>query len=175
MTISSGTSSPESMNFFASRPSGWLTRIASRSMSPVEICGMPYFSVMNCACVPLPAPGKPKRIIFIVVSTWFGNAPCASPGRGREAIVMAFVAARNRECQRATPGRAPSGGVDQAPYPVQVVLRVHTSVRSIGGHQHADAQAMPQHAQLFERLPLFQRRGSEPRVTAQESRAIGVD
>jgi hypothetical protein len=30
-------------------------------MSPVEICGMPYFSVMNAACVPLPAPGAAEK------------------------------------------------------------------------------------------------------------------
>jgi hypothetical protein len=32
-------------------------------MSPVEICGTPYFSMMKFACVPLPAPGAPRRMM----------------------------------------------------------------------------------------------------------------
>jgi hypothetical protein len=35
---------------------------AARSMSPVEIWGIPYFWVMNAACVPFPAPGGPRSI-----------------------------------------------------------------------------------------------------------------
>ena len=62
MMTSSGTSAPASMNFFASRPSGVPALTAARSMSPVEICGMPNFCEMNAACVPLPAPGAPSRI-----------------------------------------------------------------------------------------------------------------
>jgi hypothetical protein len=34
-------------------------------MSPVEICGILKCSVMNVACVPLPAPGAPNKMIRI--------------------------------------------------------------------------------------------------------------
>jgi len=54
--ISSDTSWPASITFLASSPSGVPALTAARNMSPVEICGMPYFSVMNAACVPFPAP-----------------------------------------------------------------------------------------------------------------------
>src|SRR5690606_23676773 len=62
MMMSSETSPPVSMIFFASSPGGVWALTAARSMSPVEIWGMPNFSVMNAACVPLPAPGGPSRI-----------------------------------------------------------------------------------------------------------------
>src|SRR5262249_5453273 len=39
--------------------SGVPARCASRSMSPVEICGTPKRSPSRRACVPLPAPGGP--------------------------------------------------------------------------------------------------------------------
>ncbi|MNY68068.1 hypothetical protein D3C86_2057740 [compost metagenome] len=60
--MSSDTSPPASITFLASMPSGVPAFTAARSMSPVEICGMPNFSQMNLACVPLPAPGAPNRI-----------------------------------------------------------------------------------------------------------------
>jgi hypothetical protein len=50
---------------------------AARSMSPVDIWGIPNFSQINLACVPFPAPGAPNRInrmvnsLFIIES---GNA-----------------------------------------------------------------------------------------------------
>src|SRR5438105_4050354 len=49
----------------AARPNGVPALTAARSMSPVEICGMPYFWQMKLACVPLPAPGAPNRISLI--------------------------------------------------------------------------------------------------------------
>src|SRR2546430_2334956 len=60
--VSPGPGWPASMTFFAASPSGVPAFTAARSMSPVEICGMPNFSRMKAACVPLPAPGGPKRI-----------------------------------------------------------------------------------------------------------------
>ena len=60
--MSSPTSAPESMTFLASTPSGVPALTAARNMSPVEICGMPYFWQMKVACVPLPAPGAPNKI-----------------------------------------------------------------------------------------------------------------
>ena len=62
MMMSSETSAPESMTCFAAMPSGEPALTAARSMSPVEICGMPYASVMNAAWVPLPAPGGPSKM-----------------------------------------------------------------------------------------------------------------
>ena len=41
MMMSSETSAPLSITFFAARPSGVPAFTAARSMSPVEICGMP--------------------------------------------------------------------------------------------------------------------------------------
>ncbi len=60
--MSSETSAPLSITCFAASPSGVPALTAARSMSPVEICGMPYARVMNVAWVPLPAPGGPSRI-----------------------------------------------------------------------------------------------------------------
>ena len=40
-------------------------------ISPVEIWVIPYFSAILVACVPLPAPGAPRRIIFILFLTIF--------------------------------------------------------------------------------------------------------
>jgi hypothetical protein len=34
-------------------------------MSPVDICGTPYFSASSFACVPFPEPGGPNKTIFI--------------------------------------------------------------------------------------------------------------
>ena len=45
-----------SITFFAARPISLPALTAARSMSPVEICGMPYFLQMKVAWVPLPAP-----------------------------------------------------------------------------------------------------------------------
>ena len=47
MMMSSETSAPLSITFFAARPSGVPAFTAARSMSPVEICGMPNASVMK--------------------------------------------------------------------------------------------------------------------------------
>ena len=40
--------------------------IAPRRMSPVAIAGMLYFSEILADCVPLPAPGAPNNISFIL-------------------------------------------------------------------------------------------------------------
>ena len=61
---SSGTSSPASMIALAWVPSAVPAFTAARSMSPVESWTMPKRSTSRCACVPLPAPGGPRRIRF---------------------------------------------------------------------------------------------------------------
>src|ERR1022692_990171 len=45
----------------AVRPSSVPWATLYRRMSPVEICGIKYRSMMRLACVPLPAPGGPSR------------------------------------------------------------------------------------------------------------------
>jgi hypothetical protein len=49
MMMSSDTRPPASMTFFAARPSSVPALMAARSISPVEICGMLYFSLMKLA------------------------------------------------------------------------------------------------------------------------------
>src|SRR5258708_21992101 len=68
MKRGSGTRSPGSMKRLASTPSGETAFTAARSMSHVEMCGMPNFSLMKVAWVPLPAPGAPNRIKRMVIS-----------------------------------------------------------------------------------------------------------
>src|SRR5215470_20040322 len=46
------------------RPSAVSFAIASRRMSPVAMCGMPYSAAIRFAWVPLPAPCGPKRRMF---------------------------------------------------------------------------------------------------------------
>ena len=62
LKMSSDTRPPSSMIFFAATPRSLPALTCARSMSPVEIWGMPYFSLMTLAWVPLPAPGPPNRI-----------------------------------------------------------------------------------------------------------------
>ena len=47
--MSSETRPPASITFLASMPSGVPALTAARSMSPVEICGIPNFSLMKLA------------------------------------------------------------------------------------------------------------------------------
>jgi len=71
----SGTSWPRSMNRRAASPSAVPLCCASRSMSPVDICGTLNASCSKRACVPLPAPGGPSITTRTVV-------PTADPGFG---------------------------------------------------------------------------------------------
>ena len=61
ITTLSGTSSPASMYFLASRPIWVWFLTAARRMSPVEMWGMPYSATMRPAWVPLPAPGRSEQ------------------------------------------------------------------------------------------------------------------
>src|SRR5690606_18107232 len=62
------TSSPASMMAFALRPTSVCAATAARSMSPVESCRIPRCSIRRAACVPLPAPGGPRRMMFIALT-----------------------------------------------------------------------------------------------------------
>ena len=57
----------------------------------------------------------------------------------------------------------------------QVFRRVHPGVRRIVAHGDRDGKAVPERAQLFERLEPFQRRRCKPRKTRQKARPICVD
>src|SRR5688572_27508262 len=59
---SSGTSPPFSMMGPTCFPTGVPAAMASRSMSPVEMRGMPRCSASRAACVPFPAPGGPRKM-----------------------------------------------------------------------------------------------------------------
>jgi len=53
------------MKALAFRPVGVPFFTAARRMFPVEMVGMPSFWLIISAWVPFPAPGAPKRMIFI--------------------------------------------------------------------------------------------------------------
>ncbi|SKV44671.1 Uncharacterised protein [Mycobacteroides abscessus subsp. abscessus] len=61
LVTSLGTRSPASRYCLACRPSSVPSLMFERNRSPVEICGIPNFSEISCACVPLPAPGGPSN------------------------------------------------------------------------------------------------------------------
>src|SRR5438309_4921696 len=65
LTISSETSAPEAITALAWRPIRVPAETAARNMSPIETWTMPRSSASICACVPLPAPGGPSRMMFI--------------------------------------------------------------------------------------------------------------
>src|SRR4051812_7813711 len=133
--MSSDTSWPPSITFFAATPSGVPAFTAARSMSPVEICGMPNFALMKPACVPLPAPGGPRRINLIKA----GSLSC-------------------KHCKHG----------------LQILRRVHAGRNfAIRGH-HRDPVAVPQNAQLLERLGFLERRRRKGRETLEEIRAVRV-
>ena len=48
-------------------------------MSPVESCTSPRLAASSCACVPLPAPGGPRRMRFICDRPCWKMRPSASP------------------------------------------------------------------------------------------------
>src|SRR6185436_7151933 len=134
MMMSSEISWPESITFFASLPSGVPAFTAARSMSPVEICGMPNFSRMNCACVPLPAPGGPRRISRMKVASF------------------------NHSTHR-----------------IEVLRRVDPRWNLGFADRYRNAETVPEHAQLLQRLRRLQRRRLQPRVPLEEADAVAVD
>src|SRR5699024_12052355 len=60
-----------SLHSFPTRRSSDLSSVpslmAKRNISPVEICGILYFSFIFSACVPFPAPGRPIKIKFTAI------------------------------------------------------------------------------------------------------------
>src|SRR5260221_9526963 len=123
MMMSSETSWPASITFFAARPSGVPALTAARSMSPVEICGMANFFASTAACVPLPAPGGPSRI------------------RRMKAVSS-----------------------DHFTHGLEILRRIHPRRDLRLADRYRNAVAVPEHAQLLERLGLFRRRRRQARV-----------
>src|SRR3954470_6670168 len=68
-TISSETSSPAAITAFALRPISVPAATAALSMSPVESWTIARCSTRRLAWVPLPAPGGPRRRMFIAAES----------------------------------------------------------------------------------------------------------
>ncbi len=79
-TRSSETSPPASITSFACLPTSVPAATAARSMSPVLSCGMPSASTILGACVPLPAPGGPNRIMILRAAIETTGARCDARG-----------------------------------------------------------------------------------------------
>ena len=75
MIRSSPTSSPRAIVSLMAFPSSEPLLTASRRMSPVETLGIPCSRANRSACVPLPAPGGPRRMSFTAVPL---PEPCGS-------------------------------------------------------------------------------------------------
>ena len=96
----SGTNAPVPMMDLALIPSGVCPATFSRSRSPVEICGMPKVLEISLACVPLPAPGAPSRIIGPTMRS-FAIELTADVG-----AVMFDLASRTAALSARVPGRS---------------------------------------------------------------------
>ncbi len=70
--ISSLTSCPDAITALARSPIGVPAATASRSMSPVEMCGIPLAAANDFACVPFPAPGGPSITRFSAITVGSG-------------------------------------------------------------------------------------------------------
>src|SRR5579859_1344510 len=154
--MSSDTSFPESMIFLAANPSGVPAFTAARSMSPVEICGMPKRRLMQAACVPFPAPGGPRSTSLIVRVSWFGSAPAWIPEERQKLPVMPCL-------------------VKQSADSLQVFGSIDPGHRCVRADADSYGEPVPQGAQLLERLEALQRRQLQARVSTQKTGAISID
>src|SRR5450631_1794483 len=178
--MSSDTSAPESMTFFAAIPSGVPALTAERSISPVEICGMPYASLTKAAWVPLPAPGGPSNMSRIgcksrVKRTLGIDLSKARPRR--HGAVEPCLSNARRFCPQSrqrSNGRGGRGG-EQGAHPLQILLGVDARRRRAARNADDDAVSVPQRAQLLKSLETLDRRRTERRVMAQEAHPVGVE
>ena len=76
---SSGISPPCPRMASTRRPSGVSSRATLRSISPLDIWGMPNLSVSQAAWVPFPAPGYPIRTTFKLRTPPPDSAPLQEP------------------------------------------------------------------------------------------------
>ena len=119
MMMSSPTRPPASITCLAARPIAVPAFTAARSMSPVDICGIPKRWQMKVACVPLPAPGAPRSIsriavlgcLVVVRWHWAGLlvADCLRMRIARDTWRLAYpedhsARTRSRSCGVSTPG-----------------------------------------------------------------------
>src|SRR5262245_58214029 len=93
-TSSSLTSCPASITPFACLPSAVPRLTWSRRRSPVDTCGSPSAFERRTACVPLPAPGGPRRTTMRAISALPRPARAAESAAARalaahEALVVA--------------------------------------------------------------------------------------
>src|SRR6185312_9856704 len=134
---------------------------------------------MNVACVPLPAPGAPNKISLMNLLAFDG------PRRRRWGPVLhrfprRFVGDKNSTRQR---GFGPRGGTlasqssvaEQAAHPLQILRRIDAGAGGMRRDMHSDPVAMPECAQLLQRLGVFNGRGRKLGESAQEAGAIAVD
>src|SRR5271170_6540268 len=64
---------------------------------------------------------------------------------------------------------------ERGAYALEVLRSIHAGRRGVIGDDDADAVAVPQHAQLFERFEFFQGGQRQLRIAAQEAGAEAVD
>src|ERR1017187_6220743 len=92
-TTSSRTRAPECIVAATRTPNALPSRICSRSMSPVDICGTSRQFLRRLACVPFPEPGEPNKTTACVMESCVASecaaAPANPPCPGRKALVMA--------------------------------------------------------------------------------------
>ena len=139
-------------------------------MSPVEICGIANASVMKAACVPLPAPGGPSSISRMMrcsseAATAGAVAGASGAGRRLPTRAVAVVASRFSPLAQRTVNcrRHPEPSAETCAHPVEVLGRIDAGRRRAVGHLDDDAVAVPERAQLLERLELLDRRRRQRR------------
>src|ERR1035437_7851407 len=141
MIMSSETRLPASITFLASIPSGVPALIAARSISPVEIWGMPYFSQMNFACVPLPAPGAPNKISFIVLHPWRKSINTTEKNIGIACLVQCSFYGLKRTFNWLN-GQTISCLAKPFLHPHRILRRIDARHRQMVGNQHTDPETV---------------------------------
>mmetsp|Transcript_676 Transcript_676/g.1850 ORF Transcript_676/g.1850 Transcript_676/m.1850 type:complete len:217 (+) Transcript_676:342-992(+) len=86
-TRSSSTNAPLFITSSAFFPTSVPAATAARSMSPVDNWGVPNASTILGACVPLPEPGGPKRMMMVRPGSAGGAAVASAPS----ATVVTFA------------------------------------------------------------------------------------
>src|ERR1700754_917981 len=172
-------------------PSGVPALTAARSISPVEICGIPNLSLMKFAWVPLPAPGAHARTSrsFVLWAALTGLAQCIALHVARYSAT-ALQHARwtaQRADKRGDSLRTGEGSLtvrlchgflhgrpEKSLYARQIGGGIDTRQRGIGRDEHRNPLTMPHRPQLLERFGLLDRRNGEGRVRAQKFRTIRI-
>src|SRR5690242_20983218 len=138
-------------------------------MSPVEICGMPYFAVRNWAWVPFPAPGRPSRSMRMTGRCRDGAA------RGSTFYRWCRRTLKRRSITVFRRSRNPPAPREELPDALEVRGRVDSGVRCRARDGDADAIAVRERSQLLERFERFDRRGLESPECVQKRSAICIN